>query len=154
MKKIILSLGIIIILFSTINTIAQKNTVEITTTQIAKLKGKYSKVINSEKKDTSYFVFMSFAYFNGNTFDLGSISFIDKEGVNEFITDLKTALPETGNKIKKEWKRKAYIISLYDFSAKLFLHGDPKEGDKNTSLTKEEVEKLITWLESFEFGKG
>jgi hypothetical protein len=152
MKKLVLK-SLLAILF-TVAMNAQKKTIDVSSIKIGQISGKYSKVIDLEKNDTLSYVYLGFQNFKYRTIsDTRSVFFAKQEDLKSFVEDLKAALPEIGSKQNIDWKRQLYSISVYDFSSSLYLFERPSKGDGHTIISKKELEKLISWLETIQIGK-
>lgn len=153
MKKIILTSLLCLILSNTINaqikTIKLKTLVDDGTTTINYM-GNYSKIINIDKKDTSYFlsiVFQNMEY--EHISDIKHINFnlkTDSLYVTELINVLKSAVDIMDGKETISWNKKKYSVRVYDFNNILYLY--EAEGNGYTTLSKGSVYKLMNWLES------
>lgn len=153
MKKMTFAL----VLFSlfTVSMIAQRKTVDISSLKAGQVSAKYSKVINLETKDTVSYVYLGFQNAKYSSIsDIKSIMLSRQEDLKEFIKDLKIALPEINTKQNIDWTKNNYGLTVYDFSNGLYLREKEKNGSGYTILQKKDVEKLIIWLESIDFGKG
>ena len=51
------------------------------------------------------------------------------------------------NKTDISWDKKNYKISLYSFTNKMYIYEPSKEGSGYTTLNKEQINKLINWIE-------
>jgi hypothetical protein len=153
MKTKLLALTLLIFCATLIN--AQTKRIEISQLKISTISAKYTKSINIETKDTAYYVYLGFknAKYPAIT-DLKSVFLSTDEDTKNLIKDLKSALPEIETKQSIEWKKDLYRLTLYDFSNGLYIYEKPSKGTGYTVISKKEVENLISWLQSFEFGKG
>ena len=142
---------LILVLFFVNILFAQKTKTTISRNEIGTLRCEYGMSIDSEKSDTSKYVFIGFqnAKYTAIT-DFKAIYFNtkDKENIVEFIDILKKAILELGNKTNLTWDKKNYSIKVYDFTKDLFLTEASEKGEGFTTLSKKHVEKLIQWLES------
>ena len=129
----------------------QKKTIDLLKGNVGPYDCTYSKVINMDKGDTIFYLYMGFknAKYKAIT-DLQSLFFKDQTALDKFIADLKSALIEMDNKTSQvSWTGKEYSIDKYDFSQALYISD---EKGAYPTLTKKQVEKLIAWLERFKIG--
>lgn len=134
---------------------AQATKVVIKEQKIENINCLYNKRIDLNRGDTTYNVSISFQNAENETVkDIQSIDFTNKAIFLEFVDNLKSALPKMGTKTNINWKKPLYGIGLYDYSADMFLELPEKKGTGYTTVKKEVVQSVITWLESFTFGKG
>jgi hypothetical protein len=151
MKKLLL----ILVLGSSISIIAQNKTVNISKTTIGGLRPSYAKSINLEVKDSIYYVYIGFENEKYSTISDSKSLFLTQDvHVKAFTNDLKTAKLEMETKQNIEWKKELYGLSLFDFSDKLYILESASDGSGYTTISKKDLEELIKWLESIEFGKG
>lgn len=151
MKKIILFL-VMSLVFS-VSGKAQQKRVTILESKIGLLKPSYSKTIDLETKTTLYYLYIGFQNQKYKSItDSKSVFITNDADLKNLIKDLKMAMPEMESKQNIEWKKDLYILALYDFSDKLYFCESPKKGSGYTTISKKEVEELILWLESFQFG--
>lgn len=154
MNKALLTSVFIFFFFSSSIT-AQKKRLEISKTKIGNLSPNYSKSIDLEKNDTIYYVYIGFQNLKYKSItDSKSIFLTNDSDIKGLVKDLKMALAEMNVKQNIEWKKELYALILYDFSNELYIAESPKKGSGYTTISKKEVDELIKWLESFEFGKG
>lgn len=134
---------------------AQTKKIDISKLKIGAISALYAKSIDIEKNDTIFYVYLGFqnAKFKSIS-DMKSVFLSKDEETKNLLKDLKSALPEIGTKQSIAWKKDLYGITLYDFSNGLYFYENPSKGSGYTVIQKNDVEKLISWLESFEFGKG
>jgi hypothetical protein len=134
---------------------AQKKRVDVSKSNIGSLMSTYVKSIDLEVKDTVYYVYIGFQNEKYKTITDAKSIFLTKDvEVKALIKDLKTAVLEMETKQNIEWRKELYVLALYDFSNRLYISEKPTKGSGYTTISKKEVEELIKWLESFEFGKG
>jgi len=134
---------------------AQKKRIEISEHRYWTIRANYNKVINLENNDTTYMLFICFQ--NAKYTHISNvccISFYSQKELNEFLKDIKIALPEMSSKTNINWDRELYGLSVYDFVNSLYLIESPSEGTGYTRLSKKGVEKLIYWVETIQIGKG
>ncbi len=152
MKKIILFL--VMSLAFSVSGNAQKKRVTILESKIGLLNTNYSKTIDLETKTTLYYLYIGFQNQKYTSItDLKYVFITNDADLKDLIKDLKMAMPEMENKQTIEWTKDLYKLTLYDFSDKLYFYESPKKGSGYTTISKKEVEKLILWLESIQFGK-
>lgn len=153
MKKLFFVL--VFILLNSLSITAQEKTVNISKSEIRIISLSYSKLIKLETKDTLYYVHIHFRNAEYSVLsDYKSIFFYKKEDIKEFVDNIKTAKEEIENKQNISWKKELYAIGIYDFSKSIYIYESPAKGGGFTDISKKEADKLIKWLESFEFGKG
>lgn len=152
MKKV---LCVLLFTFTLIGGVtAQKKHIAISEIKAGPVTAFYFKEANLETGDTSYYVFLRLQNAEySNISDQKAILFTKQRELIQFIKDLKAALLEMGNKQIIAWTREQYKISLFDSSNLLYLYESPSEGNGYTTLDKNDVEKLITWLETIKIGK-
>lgn len=152
MKKIIL-LSIFLLAFS-VSGNAQQKRVTILESKIGLLSPMYGKTIDLDSNTTNYYLYIGFQNQKYSSItDLKSVFITNDADLKVLIKDLKMALIEMETKQNIEWTKDKYKLSLYDFSNKLYFSESPKKGSGYTTISKKEVEKLIIWLESIQFGK-
>lgn len=150
-RLILLSLSTFLVL----GVFAQKKTVELSKQKIGELDCTYSKVIDLENADTTYYVYIGFQNAKYKSVsDFKSIMFRENEVLAEFIKDLKLAQPELGNKTNLDFNRKDYNLNVYDFSKNLSIGESSKKGTGYCYVSKKDVEKLLGYLESIKFGNS
>ena len=152
MKKNILAFLLLVL---TIEGNAQVKRVSISETKIGTVNCLYGMSVDLEKGDTTTYIHLGFqnAKYSSIT-DIKSIFFVmatDSNDVSNFVKDLKMALGEMESKESISWDKKKYSLTLYDFSNSLYLREARSDGDGHTMLSKKQVEKLISWLESIGF---
>ena len=153
MKKI-LFISILFLCYAN-SLMAQKKRVDVSKSNIGSLMSTYVKSIDLEVKDTVYYVYIGFQNEKYKTITDAKSIFLTKDvEVKALIKDLKTAVLEMETKQNIEWRKELYVLALYDFSNRLYISEKPTKGSGYTTISKKEVEELIKWLESFEFGKG
>lgn len=153
MKKLLFVL-VVFLCYSNLIT-AQKKTVDISKVKIGFLKPSYLKTIDIEAKDTTYYVYIGFQNQKYTTITDTKSVFLTKDiEVKVFIDNLKMAMVEMETKQNIKWEKELYTLGLFDFSNRLYVFEKPTKGNGYTTISKKEVEELIKWLESFEFGKG
>ena len=132
---------------------AQNKTIKVSTIRLKEVTGEYCKDVNLETKDTLSYVTIGFQNAKySNISDYKTLHFNNQTQLDEFINDLKTALPELGTKQILTWNRKLYDLTIGEgFSNTLFLFADTQSG--YTMLKKNDIEKLLKWFESFRIGK-
>lgn len=143
----------IFIIILSLNLHAQKKTNDLSVEEIKPfIVCKYSQVIDMDKADTSYYVYMAFQNEKYKSItDVQSVGIADSTMLADFIKDLKGALAEMDNKASQmDWDRKRYKIHKYDFSKDLYLE-NYKGG--YVIINKKSTESLIAWLESIRFAK-
>ena len=148
------NLLILLISITFLSANAQIKNVKISESRIASIGAKYAKMINVEKEDTSYYVYLGFqnAKYESIT-DIKSIMIHSKEDLELLIKDLKLASADMGTKTTISYKSESFSVSVYDFSKELYLE-EGKKGSGYTKLNKKSVEKLVIWLESIKFNEG
>jgi len=153
MKKMFITS--VLLLFCTTTILAQTKRIEISKFKVSQISADYSKSINLSTKDTLKYVYLGFqnAEFKSVT-DIKSIMFTNQNELDEFVIDLKTALPEMDTKQNIDWDKKKYSLAIYNFNSALYLKEGSKYSRGYTMLSKKDVEKLIIWLESIVFEKG
>lgn len=153
MKKLLLLFILTLSVMMEVN--AQEKKIELSSEKIGSISCKYNKLINLESKDTTFYLILLFQNVHySSIIDTKAVMFTDQVNLDEFIKDLKTALPEMGTKVSINWSRDLYSLSLHDFSAGLYLSEKSTEGSGYTVLNKKGVEKLIAWLETIHMGNG
>jgi hypothetical protein len=152
MKKIILFL--VMSLAFTVSGNAQQKRVTILESKFGLLSPMYGKTIDLDTNTTNYYLYIGFQNQKYSSItDLKSVFITKDADLKALIKDLKTALIEMETKQNIEWTKDKYKLALYDFSNKLYFSESPKKGSGYTTISKKEVENLILWLESFQFGK-
>lgn len=122
--------------------------------KIGSITCQYHEIIDLEKGDTIYFIYLGFQNAKFTTItDIKSIGIFTKEEQTNLIKDLNAALLEIGNKTSMSWDRGPYSINLYDFSNQLYLQQGKTKGSGYTLLTSKNVQQLIDWLGAITLGK-
>lgn len=151
MKKILLGFLLLVSIMS----FGQVKREQIIDEKIGKINFKYIKIINIEKNEVSYLVYLGFQNEKYKSItDTKSIGFFDKESLNEFNKDLNTVKTQMllKEKVSISWNRSLYNLTLYDFSFALYLEN--VKGVKGyTTLNVDEVNKLIENISKIDFGK-
>lgn len=148
MKKIILS---IIFFALSLSCFCQTKRIKILTDKIGAVNCNYSKTIDIETADTTYYVAL---YYQNSKYtqitDLQFIHFSKKEALDNFIKKLKSTLPEIIiEENEMNWEGEGYRFSKWGGYKQLVLFND-KNG--YTMLNIKQVEKLIALLEKIDFG--
>ncbi len=134
---------------------AQVKTIKLLDTRVANVHILYDKMVDLEKNDTLYMVYMGFqnAKYSSIT-DIKSIAITDSTTFNEFKKDLNTAFKqmETGEKVSMRWDRKEYGLILHDWTSELSLENGEKYSRGYTYLSKKQVLKLITQVSRINLG--
>lgn len=152
MKKIIL--GITLLLLTSIS-FGQVKREKLIDEKIGKISFRYAKSTDLEKNEIIYFVYLGFQNEKYTSItDIKSVSFFDKESLNEFIKDLNAAKTQMLLKQKTDlsWNRKKYNLAFYDFSFDLYLK-QATGTEAYTTLDEKTVDKLIEVLMKIDFGK-
>jgi len=152
MKKIVLVFLMLVGFYSN----AQIKTITVSSFRSNKISAEYYKDIDLETNDTLSYVAINFynAEFSSIS-DYRTIKFKKQTDLDEFIKDLKTALPELGTKQVITWNKKLYSLRLEEgFSNILFLTTHYEIGYGYTMLKKNDIEKLLKWFTSFSIGNS
>lgn len=109
---------------------------------------KYVSMITNDFIKTGYislsFQNEKYSYIN----DKAAILITDTIILNDFISELKSAIEICNDKTTKHWIKKTYSILAQDFSKKVYLC---EAGTlKYTSLNKKNAIQLVEWLESLD----
>jgi hypothetical protein len=144
MKKIFATLFFLLSVFMTSN--AQVKTVKLSSINAGSVWGGYCQVINLDKHDTTYYVYLSFYANHIGTNPVKSLVFISQAELNGFITDMESALAEMGSGADISWTRKLYSISIMKNSKNLYIAEKPDDGTAYTYIDKSKVKKLISQL--------
>lgn len=151
MKKLLLLLFISTLI---VGIDAQSKKLDLSSIKIGSIEGKYTKVVDIEKNDTSYYLYLGFQNEKYKAIvDIKSLFFTNQDDLIEFIKDLKLAMSEMENKVSMNWDRKLYRLDLYDFTNYLYISESSSKSNGYTSLNKKNLNKLILWLETIQFGK-
>lgn len=150
--KVIISLCLL--LFA-LNTDAQKKNLKLLEERFGSINLKYSKTIDLESQDTTYFLILLFQNAKYTAIvDIQSIYFAESSKLIEFVNDLKSAYGEMegSERVSISWDKKDYKIRLYEFSKNLYLV-EGGSGEGYTTLNKKNTLQLITQLKRIQFGK-
>jgi len=139
------------ILLITISLQAQIKKTVLIDKEVGQVHFKYEKLIDLDKKDTVYMVWIGFQDRSYQTFiDIKSIAIYDIDTMEAFIKDLKAAADQLGTKETFFYYRDSYRLSVEKNNPWLTI--EDKDGRGYNYLTKKQVSKLIGILDTFTFG--
>lgn len=151
MKKVLL-VTILLISILSFGQVKRENFID---EKIGEIYLTYKKTTDLEKSEISYHVYLGFQNQKYSSIsDIKSFGFFEKEKLENFIKDLKSAHTQMllNEKISIAWERETYNLIFYDFSNNLYLEAG--KGVKGyTTLNLQNLEKLLGYLSQIDFGK-
>lgn len=138
-----------------ISATAQIRWVDISKDSIGTITASYTKEINAEIQDSTYFIHLSFQNIAaGKKPDIKSVYIKNKDEFDELVKDLNLAIQEAGTNAPINWSRDNYRLYKNDFNNELCFAEKPEKGNGYTHLNKTNAQKLFDWLGTIKFGKG
>lgn len=152
MKKLLVTFFYVLAITNLVQ--AQIKSIKLLDQNIGQVHLIYQKIIDLDKGDTLYMVYMGFQNARYSTLtDIKSIALSTTEMMEEFKKDLSGANKQmqSGEKVSMRWDRKEYQIQLHEFTKECSL-GDG-DGRGYTWLNLKQINKLINGLNRIQFGQ-